>query len=1064
MRAKVGSLAQMAAAAVGRNQIPWRLIFQDALRAGQEHKAVISLLEENVGSYVIPPAETKYSRRLSRIPKGKTIRLSSATLIIVPQNLLSQWMTEIHNHVEDNRLHVLYLDSGNETSIPSADEILDYDVILMSRPRFEKEMVPGDSVKAFSDAKRNRGGCSCPLDRDCQCSKHDEYQSPLKEIHWFRIIMDEGHEFSSSGRSSTTYWALQNLRVERKWIVSGTPANGLIGVEVGTAACETSDGITDRSSTSNQEVLEIRRRELALTQERKDLEKFGILVNGFLRVKPWANSSEEDSASWQKYIMPHKDGRRKAGSLKRLLESLVVRHRIEDIEADIQLPPLYNRVVHLQPSWHDKLSLNLFLLILAVNAVTSERVDEDYMFHPKNRRQLNVLINNLRQAGFYWTSIGPDRIAKTLKISRTYLEEHKGESPGYNAADRMLLEKAVSIGELALGSPSWKSFADTHEMGIYATDFPEKAQSAWSLVLRQGCEPLLIGATQLAKAQKWVDNHLYAPDPSSGLAEIGTSTMQKLWQAAQEEPIANEPEDLIFGEQPKNRPGSKIKSSPSRLPKLTSERTVSRAKAAPKVHKPRKEVTSSPALVIPEATQSNSLKPALKSALKKPSMAAQPVDTLSDSPIVKSKICGTASAKLSYLLDRLTVLHETEKILVFYEGDQIAWYIAQALDLTDVRYLIYTKSLSLARQTAYIATFNRTETFRVLLMNVHQAAHGLHIAAASRVFFVNPVWQPNVEAQAIKRAHRIGQTRPVYVETLVLKDTLEDQMLQRRKGMTAQEHQKAEKSLLDDDTMSGIIQRAQFLPFSDDEVHDVQKQIAKLEHTHQIFARAGTGQGDPIDADADLIFSEEMPLAEKQKRKRSSGRASKPVSVEGTSLTPLSYAWSQRQANFINPDSAMTTTGSEDAHMPASSHEIGRMDSESHSVPAEGPSSTKKTTLPPASHKNPMNSSQNSNPSPIPPTPSSSQNTASSSSSSKSTGPSKKRRVGFAVNPTDRDNDEPSSLFGNGSPNRPTNEVHERDDENGMSETMQAPQEPMHNAVCASGAPKAGVKFALSDP
>ena len=53
------------------------------------------------------------------------------------------------------------------------------------------------------------------------------------------------------------------------------------------------------------------------------------------------------------------------------------------------------------------------------------------------------------------------------------------------------------------------------------------------------------------------------------------------------------------------------------------------------------------------------------------------------------------------------------------------------------------------------------------------AAHGLNVTAASRVFFLNACWQKTVERQAIKRAHRIGQTKEVFVETLVLKDTIE---------------------------------------------------------------------------------------------------------------------------------------------------------------------------------------------------------------------------------------------------------------------------------------------------
>lgn len=709
------------------------------------------------------------------------------------------------------------------------------------------------------------GGCSCSLDEDCHCSI-EEHQSPLMEVHFLRIIMDEGHEFSSSGHRSSVYWALQKLCVDRKWIVSGTPASGLLGVEVGTATFETSHSAADGRGSTNSDLLEARRNESALIQERKDLEKLGVIVAGFLQIKPWANSKEHDPASWSKYIMPYSDGRRKVRSLKTLLDSLVVRHRIEDIEADIQLPPLHNRVVYLQPSWHDKLSLNLFILTLTANAVTSERVDEDYMFHTKNRGALNKLINNLRQSGFYWTSFSPGDIAKTLKVSRAYLEKQSRLGSVCKEVDRLLLEHAIEVGEIALESPSWRSFADLHEMGMFVERFPENARDAWSLVQRTG-EPLLIGATQLSKAQSWVNAHLYMSNPSDGLAGVGTATMQKTWHEVQQQAVQIFPADPHDGDESDARakPRKKSKSRTNGVPKLTEKQTMSRAKAGPTTRK-----TKNTQFDATDSSKPTGLKAAPKSALKS-SLKSFPKEETTDpfppdSPLAKSTISGTASAKLSYLLDRVVALHQQEKILIFYEGDHIAYYIAQALDLIDVRYLIYTKTLSIARQSAYITTFNTTENFRILLMNVHQAAHGLHIATASRVFFVNPVWQPNVEAQAIKRAHRIGQVRPVYVETLVLKDTLEDQMLQRRKGMTAQEHQKAEKSLLDDDTMSTIIKNAQFIPLAKDHVRDTDKQVAKLSVPQQLFGRAAKSDGNLDDPDADLILDSSQ--SKKSIRKR----------------------------------------------------------------------------------------------------------------------------------------------------------------------------------------------------
>lgn len=1044
IRSQVGSLVQMAAAAVGHSYIPWRVLLNDALRAGLDHQNVMTILEDNVGSYTIPPPESKYSRRSTSIRKGKRIPLSTATLVIVPDNLLSQWKAEIKAHVKEDYLQILYLETSDELPIPSVNDLLKYDIILISRPRFEKEMVPSERLKASFRTKRSKGGCRCSLDEDCNCSRNETHESTLKDIHWLRIIMDEGHEFSSSGRSGNGYWAIRDLRVDRKWIVSGTPANGLMGVEVGSAINETSENLMSSQSVPARELLEARRKENALSQERKDLERLGVLVRDFLQVKPWANSKEEDGASWQRYIMPHHDGRRKARSLKTLLESLVVRHRIEDVEADIQLPPLHNKVVYMQPSWHDKISINLFILNLTTNAITSEQVDEDYMFHPKNRRRLNELINNLRQAGFYWTGMSPEAVAKSMQISGTYLEEHRDKTSGCSDADKKLLDTAIQIGEATLASTSWRSFAEQHEMGIFVSEFPVEARNVWSLIPTRQDAPAIIGATQLAKAQEWVDSHLYANDLSDNFVKFGVSTMHKLWQASKKGTDNDVAEQRIQPQKDEGQIGSSPQSSAAKLPRLLTGRTVSRAKANAIPPKPIKAVQHRDALTPSRDSDLANIKPALKSALKSTSIR-EPVDLLpSDSPFGKSRICGTASAKLSYLLQRVTVLHENEKILIFYEGDQIAWYIAQALDLMAIRYLIYTKSLSVVRRTAYIDTFNQTETFRILLMNVHQAAHGLHIATASRVFFVNPVWQPNVEAQAIKRAHRIGQTRPVYVETLVLKDTLEDQMLQRRKAMTAPEHQKAEQSLLDDDTMSSIIKNAEFIPLLEAERDDLSKQMAELETPYQIFARPGKGEGNVDDPDADLIFPAGTPVP--KKRKKPTKQRSVPARVvkdvtsseNTTSRTtlishpPTPSPAVSRSNPFAVPshqNQSKSVLGLVNALRPSQSDDSAPNNSEratssrptwSSTSTHEGKSVTFNTS---SSLEHQTSSSMTSDPSnrrvsfAIDTT---DQNDDELRDLQPSTDRPSKKKVGFATDITEQDDAEPTSLFGDGSPEKKT--------------------------------------------
>ena len=655
-------------------------------------------------------------------------------------------------------------------------------------------------------------------------------------------------------------------------------ANLFNSQEITLAANETSSTVRVNNTTTNLEATGAHSDTASQTriserlQEFKDLQKLGRIVVDFLGVRPWANTKVQDAASWQQYVLPTKEGIRKPRSLRGILESLVVRHRIEDIEKDIQLPALNNKVVYLKPSWHDKLSINLFLLNLIVNAVTSERCDEDYMFHPKNRSQLNKLIANLRQSGFYWTSVNPQDLAKSLEVSQKYLDQ-PAESvrfpSGRKTGDAEMLQQAIAIGQATLESPSWSAFALLHEIGLYVEHFPAVACESWSLLQSGYSEPLLVGATQLAKAQRFIDFHLYDDDLEQRLANEGQDVMQKSWREAT---IDNKPESNAQNFQVRRTKNKRVASSSSftEEPKLLSKHTFSRGRVSASPPKPPRIAKNAP-----ESLGGNALDTGkgLKSALKPSPESASAAQLPLGSPLAKTRLCGTASAKLSYLLDRIVNLQSEEKSLVFYEGDHIAYYIAQAFEILNIRFLIYTGSLEASRKNAYIYTFNTSEIFRVMLMDIKQAAHGLHVASASRVFFVNPIWQPNVEAQAIKRAHRIGQRRPVFVETLVLEDTLEHQMLERRKAMTAPEHIHAERSLVDDPIMSDLIKEASFIPITAQEVSDPRFQMAPLQQPQQVFGRMSMASMNMEDADTDLIFPRGNDCKAKQQKRKSSESA-----------------------------------------------------------------------------------------------------------------------------------------------------------------------------------------------
>lgn len=64
-----------------------------------------------------------------------------------------------------------------------------------------------------------------------------------------------------------------------------------------------------------------------------------------------------------------------------------------------------------------------------------------------------------------------------------------------------------------------------------------------------------------------------------------------------------------------------------------------------------------------------------------------------------------------------------------------------------------------------------------MLISLKAGNVGLTLTAASHIIILDPFWNPFVEEQAMDRAHRIGQLRPVYVHRLFIKESVEDRIL-----------------------------------------------------------------------------------------------------------------------------------------------------------------------------------------------------------------------------------------------------------------------------------------------
>lgn len=136
-------------------------------------------------------------------------------------------------------------------------------------------------------------------------------------------------------------------------------------------------------------------------------------------------------------------------------------------------------------------------------------------------------------------------------------------------------------------------------------------------------------------------------------------------------------------------------------------------------------------------------------------------------------------------------------------------------------------------------------------MDISQAAFGLDMREASRIYFINPVLNPQVEAQAIGRARRISQKKPVWVETLVLKNSLDEVILERKGQMTQAEHRHV-KSILDVRPIFNWIKNTKISPMGSSS-DSYTSQMATLHTAQAVFGR---GFGVTSHPDEDIILDE----------------------------------------------------------------------------------------------------------------------------------------------------------------------------------------------------------------
>lgn len=144
-----------------------------------------------------------------------------------------------------------------------------------------------------------------------------------------------------------------------------------------------------------------------------------------------------------------------------------------------------------------------------------------------------------------------------------------------------------------------------------------------------------------------------------------------------------------------------------------------------------------------------------------------------DGSQTRRQIIGNWGVKVNVLIsDVLDIAHLGDKGVIFTQWDDMLDVVGTGLEQNKVSYVRPRSGKKFGEDVQLF----RTGDYPVLLLNVKNGAEGLTLTEANHIFLVEPIMNYGIDAQAINRVHRIGQTQKTYVHRYIVKDTVEEKI------------------------------------------------------------------------------------------------------------------------------------------------------------------------------------------------------------------------------------------------------------------------------------------------
>ena len=139
------------------------------------------------------------------------------------------------------------------------------------------------------------------------------------------------------------------------------------------------------------------------------------------------------------------------------------------------------------------------------------------------------------------------------------------------------------------------------------------------------------------------------------------------------------------------------------------------------------------------------------------------------------------SSKLKACMELIKTMQENkQKVLIFSSFTSVLDLIAEECQKAGITYYMLTGSTNKEDRRELVSRFQKDDT-TLFLISLKAGGTGLNLTSAEAVIHFDPWWNVSAQNQATDRAYRIGQKNNVQVFNLVMKDSVEEKIIELQK-------------------------------------------------------------------------------------------------------------------------------------------------------------------------------------------------------------------------------------------------------------------------------------------